>query len=310
MNHRLILIDGISGSGKTSIGQFLKRQYMLSGFSSRFLHEFHAPHPIHEWEITDAEKWVTLTLNHWRKFTEEMVSSDDIVIMDATVFQGTCGVLLELDADRDVIFNFALPVPGIIEPLNPALIYLYQADYRKALIKIYNEREERIKVKKENYVRTIKYGQNRNLHGHEGYMQFVGELRDLSLNLFDQYEMSKIKIDNSDGDFIKLHKRILRFLDIPYKEDSFPRSDYIGLYRDMDSGRECRISPGPEDGLEIQGFFPIIKSLCRQGGDIFQIRGKAHELIFGRDNNNRVSDMISRWYIKESEDTVWKKVND
>ncbi len=310
MNPRIVFVEGISGSGKTSASQFLYRQYLLNGYGAQFLHEFHIPHPIHEWDITDPEEWVAVTLANWRGLVKEMLASDEILIMDCTLFQGTVGVLLELDADRDMIFDFAMQVPDIIQPLRPALVYFYQSNYRKALIKIYNEREERIRVKKDNYVRSIKYGQNRNLAGHEGYMQFVGVLRAISSELYSQYDMSKIQIENSEGDWACYHQQLLRFLSLPFSEDVIPGADYVGLYKDIQSGRECRINCTSNRTLEIQGFFPVVKFLCPRANDILFIRGKAHELIFKRNDDNKVVEMISRWYIKESEETRWIKVRD
>lgn len=301
-------MEGISGSGKTSTGQFLYRQFLLNGLDASFLHEFHIPHPIHEWYLTDPHEWIDVTLAHWRTFVDDMLGSENIVIMDSTLFQGTMAVLLELDVDRDSILDYAVQVPEIIKPLNPALIYFYQTDYRKALLRIYQEREERIRIKKDNYVRTIKYGQNRRLYGHEGYMQFVEELRDISNELVSKYDISKICIENSAGDWKGYHRRIMRFLSLPYIEDIVAAGDYNGLYRDLQSGQECRIDCNSNMELEIRGFFPVVKFLCLRSNDTFFIRGKAHELIFQRGENGDVRNMISRWYIKESEETIWVKV--
>ena len=308
MGSRLIFIDGISGSGKTSTGQFLYRQFLLNSLDVSFLHEFHIPHPIHEWNLTDPKEWIDVTLAHWRTFVDNMLASDKIVIMDSTLFQGTMGVLLELDVDRDTILNYALQVPDIIKPLHPALIYFHQTDYREALLKIYHEREERIRIKKDNYVQTIKYGQNRQLHGHEGYMHFVEELRDISNELVSKYDISKISIENSAGDWEDYHRQILQFLSLPFVEDHVPLSDYAGKYRDTQSGRECRISLNSDGELKITGFFPVVKFLWPRSNDTLFIRGKAHELIFQRDGNGRVEKMISRWYIRESEETIWVKI--
>lgn len=308
MESRLIFIDGISGSGKTSTGQFLYRQCILNDLDATFLHEFHIPHPIHEWSLTDPAKWIDVTLDHWRTFVNDTNNSTNIVIMDSALFQGTMAVLLELDVDRDTILNYAIQVPEIIKPLNPALIYFYQNDFREALLKIYNEREERIKIKKDNYVRTIKYGQNRQLYGHEGYMQFVEELRNISNELVSKYDISKICIENSQGDWKDYHQQIMEFLSLPYIEDVVAAGDYEGLYRDLQSGQECRISYNSDEELEIRGFFPVIKFLCPRSIDTFFIRGKAHELIFQRGENGDVKNMISRWYIKESEEINWAKI--
>jgi|GEM_PF-2191710 len=308
MESRLIFIDGISGSGKTSTGQFLYRQCLLNGLDVNFLHEFHIPHPIHEWSLTDAGEWIDVTLDHWRMFVDNTFGSENIVIMDSTLFQGTMAVLLELDVDRDTILDYAVQVPEIIKPLNPSLIYFYQTDYRKALLRIYNEREERTKIKKNNYIRTIRYGQNRQLYGHEGYMQFVEELRDISNELVSKYDISKICIENSQGDWNDYHRQIMQFLSLPYIKEVITAGDYEGLYRDLRSGQECHIRHNSDEELEIRGFFPVIKFLCPRSIDTFFIRGKAHELIFQRGENGNVINMISRWYIKESEETVWSKI--
>jgi len=307
LNSQVIFVDGISGSGKTSTCQFIYRQLLLNGHKARFLHEFHIPHPVHEWQITDPREWIDSTLANWRAFVKDTLSSDEIIIMDSTLFQGTMSVLLELDVERDTILNYAVRVPDIIRPLNPSLIYFYQTDYRKALLKIYNEREEKIRIKKDNFIRTIKYGQNRNLYDHEGYMRFVGEFRDISDELFEKYDMLKISIENSAGDWPDYHHRIMKFLSVPYIDDSIDTADYIGTYRDISSGEECSIVSNPNGEPEIHGFFPVIKFLCLRHDYTFFIRGKAHELIFQRNSNSRVEKMVSRWYIKESEEIIWLK---
>ncbi|MCP4580494.1 MAG: hypothetical protein GY839_02670 [candidate division Zixibacteria bacterium] len=307
MKSRVIFVEGISGSGKTSTCQFLYRQYLLTGYDARFFHEFHIPHPIHEWYLTDPQEWIDTTLTHWQVFVKKTLASEKIIIMDSALFQGTMSVLLELDVDRDIILDYAYRVPEIIRPLNPSLVYFYQADYRKALLKIYQQREEKTRIKKDNFIRTIKYGQNRNLYGHEGYMRFVGEFRDISNELFKNYDMSKISIENSAGDWPDYNLKIKRFLSIPLIADTISTADYEGTYRDIRSGQECRIVGQDNGELEIHGFFPVRKFLCPRSDDTLFIRGKAHELIFRRGPHGNIEKMISRWYIKESEETTWLK---
>lgn len=259
MKSRVIFVEGISGSGKTSTCQFLYRQYLLNGYDVRFFHEFHIPHPIHEWYLTDPQEWIDTTLSRWQKFVKETLSSDKIIVMDSTIFQGTICVLLELDADRDIILDYAYRVPEIIRPLNPSLIYFYQTDYRKTLLQIYHEREEKIRTKKDNFIRTIKYGQNRNLYGHEGYMRFVGEFKDISSELFEKYNMSKISIENSAGNWPDYYGRIARFLSVPFIEDDISAANYVGTYRNIESGQECKIIDNMSGEMAIHGFFPVVK---------------------------------------------------
>ena len=140
LDTKIIFVEGIAGSGKSTTGQLLYSNLHRHGYPVKVIHEFYSPHPIHELNTEEPKTWISKTLANWHNLADTLVKTNEITIMDGTLFQCTIGVLLEMDVEAAVIRGYANQIPDILKPLNPILIYFYQDDVEKALTTAYQQR--------------------------------------------------------------------------------------------------------------------------------------------------------------------------
>jgi hypothetical protein len=214
----LILIDGIAGTGKTTLSHKL-HQIVNDLYGNAILYqEFKTPHPIHEWEVDDYQIWQRKTIENWKNLVHELLRTSSIGILESSLFQGTVGDLLERDIDEDTIFEYASQVPSLIQATSPVLIYLAPDSITPHIERTYSQRTGRWQTKIDHFIQHTAFGQARTLSGLEGYITFLKTLKRLSVQLFQTYEMKKLFVNISQYTWDNYETLITNFLDIPMKE--------------------------------------------------------------------------------------------
>ena len=307
LNTKVIFVEGIAGSGKSTTGQLLCSALHKHGYTAKLIHEFYSPHPIHELNTEEPKTWISKTLANWHNLADTLVKTNEIMIMDGTLFQCTIGVLLEMDVELAAIRQYANQIPDILKPLNPILIYFYQDDVEKALTTAYQQREGKWRRRVNAFVSDARFFKNRKLCGLDGYIEYNRVLRNITDDLYSEYKIKKISIENSDGDWNRYHHIIAEFLSVPLIEpDNVQHGEYVGVYRDGESTRECLIRRN-NNRLEINGYYTIPKYLILKERDNFFVQGKALELLFRRNKSGLVDVMEIKRANGKSGNDIWMK---
>ncbi|MCK5539280.1 MAG: hypothetical protein KAI69_00005, partial [Deltaproteobacteria bacterium] len=147
---RLIIVEGIMGSGKSETSSWLTKRLNRQGLKTRLLGEACWPHPTRV--ITDLKQplspWLELqacelaqkSLIKWRGFVNETLNSDSIAVLDGQLFHGDLTTLMMMEMPFAEIQNYIQELEQELVGLNPLLIYFYQNDIEKALHKICTQR--------------------------------------------------------------------------------------------------------------------------------------------------------------------------
>jgi hypothetical protein len=307
LDTKIIFVEGVAGSGKSTTAQLLYGNLHRHGYAVKLIHEFYSPHPIHELNTEEPKIWISKTLANWRDLADTLVETNEIMIMDGTLFQCTIGVLLEMDVKVPIIRQYANQIPDILKPLNPILIYFYQNDVEKALTTAYQQREDKWRRRVNAFVLDAKFFKNRKLCGLDGYIEYNRVLRNLTDSLYSEYDLRKISIENSSGDWNRYHHIIAEFLSVPLIEtDNIQHSDYVGVYRDSESTRECLIKKN-DNKLEIHGYYTMPKYLLLKECDNFFVQGKPIELLFQRNKFGLINVMQIKGPDEKSDNKIWMK---
>jgi len=276
INTKLIFVDGMSGSGKSTTAHFIARQIEKNDFKVKWFHEEEKDHPLcfpapSEGE-TDAD-WVQRFLKDypqmWIDFVEKVKDDDCIYIMESYLFQDIITDPVANNIEKQEIKNYFRNLCSIVACLNPVVIYFHQEDIERA---IRANRQRRGEVFKNLVVcgnEKRLFCISRNFSGEIATLKLRQEIWEIANELFEELTFPKIQLESSEPDWPNFRKQILDFLELQMFEEllfdsSFER--YCGIYCDtvihVKDNRLCvdifwpnlKLIPIEEDGFEIEGF--------------------------------------------------------
>ncbi|QVK17007.1 hypothetical protein KHQ81_08915 [Mycoplasmatota bacterium] len=306
---KLILVEGITGTGKSTTAQILRGHIKRCGYEVRLYHEEQANHPIHEWDINNIDEFIDTTLNNWRKFVSKQKESQEVIILETSLLQSTVRILIEMNASDDIIYQYAFDVENIIEELNPVLIYIYKKDVVKSLKEICEERgEEWVKYIASNLEET-EYAKKHDVKDFDLFSSIIKKFRTISDYLITQYHMPCISIDVSSVNREEKYNIITKKLNLPpLKRENLINNQYIGKYKNTKLKKECCVVY-KEQKFYLQKLIFDEVELIQKEGDFFYIQGESIELEFKRDNEGNVNSFFVHcdfeWEISK---TLWEKV--
>lgn len=269
-NAKLILIEGLPGSGKSTTAHHLSRFLTNSDIDNKWWYEEEKNHPVYIYKDQEEAQYIikdlsdgkyntiiNKALEQWRNFGSYLESTNKIVLIDSCFFGYLSWSLFPFDVPKDVIKEYTLAVEKIIKPFNPCLVYLYQDDVNQALKKICNRREGNMENHLIQAATESPYGKNRYLTGFEGMVKYWEDYRSITDDIFNMLEISKLAIENSEGKYDNYFSRILDHLDL----DSHPvkkvlnqeLEEFVGTYYSKDSSSVCNIE-NYKDYLIIDGL--------------------------------------------------------
>ncbi|MBD3919672.1 hypothetical protein H8B09_12985 [Paenibacillus sp. PR3] len=134
MNSKIIIIDGMPGSGKTTSARMVSEQLTKRGISSRCVLEEQSNHPLlildrHFDSFEDerqADEFIHLLQSRYRSFVDEQLNNNEVTIIESVFFQDTINTSFHMGMNREKLRRFSKSLQQILSPLQPALIYFYQ----------------------------------------------------------------------------------------------------------------------------------------------------------------------------------------
>jgi len=214
--YKLIIVDGIMGSGKSTTAKFVVDCLEREGISARLIGEGDEDHPIQMKDPEDyvsIQAWMTERLVKWKKLTVLTLENDAVFVLDGQLFHECVDSLFYFNVPETEIRTFVFQVMDVIQTVNPALIYFYQNDVRTSLRKTCDERGawwEKWQIDWK--VHNRPYGQKRGLKGFDGFVQLYSDYREMTDRLFDGLEIEKLAIESGAGDWEEYKSKILKFI--------------------------------------------------------------------------------------------------
>lgn len=228
--HRLVIVEGIMGSGKSTTTRFIAASMEEAKRRSQPLHERTDPHPI---RATDElahwfQPWLDATpaelaersLMKWRSFVDSVRTSDTVPVVDGQFFHGDLTNLLLMEADFAMIATYNRAVAEMIRPLSPLLLYFYQEDVERAIRVIAAERGDAWVKYQVDWKLQAPYCRRRGLSGLEGLIALYKDYRELTDTLYADLDLAKLSIENSRHDWPAYYQLIFRNLALGDKNHS------------------------------------------------------------------------------------------
>jgi len=255
---KLILTEGIPGSGKSTTAQLVARQLAKGGIPHRWWYEEECRHPVYTFQDREGLRRVVAdltsgnyravvaaALEQWRRFSEMVQRSGEVAIIDGCLFGYLTWSLFPLDVPEAEIRDYVWQVEAIIRPNNPCLIYFYQADVAGALRRICDRRGGDTEQGFIYRATDNPYGRRKGLAGFDGMAAYWTDYRAITDREFDAADFHKLAIENGAGDWLAYYRQILEFLDLPDLPDVSIAAEHlerlVGTYRSVDDAvtRRC-----------------------------------------------------------------------
>lgn len=306
---KLVLVEGIAGSGKSTIGQKLYRLLHLNGYSAHFYHEFCRPHPVLDLEADSVSSWIDQSVSKWRRFAGHLSGQDSVAVMDGALFQCGIGELLERGADDQTALDYGRTVTDLLMAVRPITVYLYQRDVETALKTVYAERPETWRKRIETIFTDTPYGRKLALSGFDLYLDFNQSLRRISDSLFEVLTMPKLAIDATDRRWDSYLERTCDLVGLREIADPFNPYDYCGTYTSVSNSKLCHIDV--VNGMaRVNGLFKAPKNLLPKSGNVVFVQTWPDELTFTTGNNTgRVESFRSTGPWNRIGDDIWRRIN-
>lgn len=316
INTNLILIEGIIGSGKSTTAQILSMHLQKNGHNAKWYFEHEMPHPIYKYDeiqkalegaIARPNSIFEKALSNWIDLANSLKDTNEIIILESTLFQTTAGTMLMLDLTRKEIINYVLKIQEFIKGLNPILINFYQEDVSKALRSVLDKRGADFEEYLIGMMAKTPYGRKNNIKNFDGVVGLFTVYREITDYLFSELKIRKLSIENSNGDWKNFYKQMSGFMSTTMIEYPFTPvdnlSDFVGRYK-YDKDELTVVTDGKRLFLgNIDGIPLIYKE-----DNVFIFEGMCMEFEFVKGNNGEADKMYSSGNLPDSNDRTWVKV--
>ncbi|MCL6605330.1 MAG: hypothetical protein K6T94_20910 [Paenibacillus sp.] len=236
---KLVLVEGIPGSGKSTFARFLANQFERNDQACTLFLETTYEHPIIQSEsFDDYNQFIESYLENWNTFLINQCGSD-VVVMESALFQNPIVHLLHKDVDRDIIQAFIVNVSKLFEEVDECkLIYFYQDNAATAIQKMIEIRgKEDFLLRKHNEYKHEKYFVDRIEQGPEAHISFFLDYAALANKIVNEVFIEKVIIENSTRNYPLYEQQLMNEFDLRYIPDTDVEisvlEDYTGIYHNQ-----------------------------------------------------------------------------
>ncbi len=236
---KLIFIEGIPGSGKSTSARFLANQFERNGYTCNLFLETTFNHPIiYSGSFDDYKTFIESYLERWNKFLLDPWDSD-VIVMESALFQSPIVHLLHEDVDCNIIQSLIVNVSMLLREVDCKLIYLYQDDAAAAIQEMIDIRgKDEFLLRKYNEYKHEKYFVNRIEQGPESHITFFLDYAALANKIVKEVSINTLRIENSKRSYSLYEQQMMNEFDLRYIPD--PHLDlsilknYSGTYHNQE----------------------------------------------------------------------------
>ncbi len=316
---KLILIEGMTGVGKSTTAQRLWLHLDSLGTAARWIYEHDVAHPI--WPTGEQERIVQAgilqpaflqqVLLRWRNLARECAATKKITILDGSYFQATIGFLLAMNLTDEAIVEHARAVDVAIAEAAPALVYLRRRDMARGLSATFEDR--RAVGYEDDLVQHIgrtPYAKKTGLSDVAGLVRFYEHWVALLDRVLPELRMATLMIDADAADPSARERQLTEFLGVPAIGEFQARiekpSRFVGRYRDASSDDEIVVS-GTELGLYFGDGQRTV--LIPRPEGTFHLAATSAELTFADESRGLFQSLHLSGNLPNLS-PVWIRVND
>jgi hypothetical protein len=224
---RLIFVDGLPGSGKSTTAEYVAGELEQRGIPCRLLRERETNHPLNvggdlhpSGSTTGARMFAAYTvgsfveesLARWNAFVAEAKGSERVNILDSYPFQNSVRVLSQMDADPVTLAAYRSCVEEEAAELRPVLIYLDPGDAERTVLAIAEQRGSAWTDYAIAVITKCPYASSRGLQGMDGAVAILRTYKHLLDESVARFPFPKLVLSDCHRRWQDCHARIFEFL--------------------------------------------------------------------------------------------------
>ena len=300
---KLVLVEGFSGTGKSTTAQWLAIQWGRQGRPCRWVYEHQKSHPVcgvpSDIEHRTWDEFFEERLAQWVSFTAGAQASGTLTILESAFLQHLIMVLLRREVAADTIVAFIRRIGEAIRPLDPRLVYFLEPHPDMAYREICGRRGPAWTQTVLGYFESSPFSERRGLRGFDGLLAYWREHNTVADRAVAELDIGKLVVDPRRGDWTWRRSEIARFLELRLAPDS-PRAEaelarYVGRYRVAWNGQIHECSVTLEDGtLLLHDLLWPANRLIWKDTNVFYAESWPVELIFEQDALGTIRSLTTR----------------
>jgi hypothetical protein len=227
---RLIFIDGLPGLGKSTTAGWLAARLRAGHMNTNLLLESQPSHPLNvggdllpAGEVVGdtffrrytVETFIQESMDRWRTFVRDASASSTLTVLDSYPYQNSVRILLQLDATRECIEEYADQVEAVTEPLRPTLIFLAHCDAEHMARHFTGIAAQRGRGWTDYVIALMgqaPYAASHLMAGFDGVLAFLADYKQLTDALVQRSRVPHIILGEGAGDWDARYREIERFL--------------------------------------------------------------------------------------------------
>lgn len=297
---RLIIVTGISGSGKSTTSKKLAEQYRLNGIRCCWLHEEIRRHPIRDGEFSygslknaaDFEYNIQDMYRRWEKLVKRVLRSKSVYVMEGVLYDNIIRYFYINNYPVEKITGYYDRLAQIMAPASPIVVELLRPDVQAGLEPLYPVRGmwwKDLIMDAGDY----QYFIDHHLQGEEGVYQMWQDYQALGDAMFERLEGRKIKIDTSAGQWDSYLEQLTGYLGLKYIRPVDKKMDnpqqYCGRYTvEVDQKQHSIVIDWDGESLVCRSWWPTMR-LRYLGGSRFTFCSFPIDLDFRRNGAGQVN---------------------
>lgn len=280
---KLILVEGLTGSGKSIMAHWIARQLQANDIPAAWVHEAELPHPLGLEEDPGSDGYAAYMLRQWATYAAHVAEAGQVRVVEACLFNNVFEWLFAQDLDRGEILRYADEMHALLEPLDPTLVYLVQADVDAALARNFARRGPGFQAFVIRYATGTPIAQRRGWQGYAGMVSFWREFVALTDEIYERYSIRKCRIDNAAGQWSAYERQVLATLSLPrIPERTLSQDDalrFVGAYKERGGDKTFTVGYA-EGALTIDLFLETRTPLIWRADGLFVAAGWHFEIRF------------------------------
>lgn len=229
---KLILIDGLPGSGKTTTALTLAARLRQRDVATRCVletgeeggdHPLNVGGPLHPagsamgtelFARYTVETYITESLHRWRSFVTVTERTSVVQIVESYPYQNAVRILLQMDAGAARMRAYVTSLERIVRPLRPVLVYFAHTNAAQALQTIATQRGPDWTAYAVELLTDCPYARRRDLHGFDGALALMAEYTALLDELRGVTRLPVLVLTDCNGRWQVCEQRILDYLNL------------------------------------------------------------------------------------------------